>query len=134
MWQRREIENYLSHPEILLAYAEGVEDSNAPLFTYAEGNRRRQIMNLCIEDLVPRLALRDPQDRWWHNVKASDDFLDRLFEMYFKKLNLPNLMRKANYHVLAQFVSKEMVDDEIKEKLDAIVEVAESAQPLQTKK
>ncbi len=65
----------------------------------------------------------------------GDDFLDRLFEMYFKKLNLPlNLMRKANYHVLAQFVSKEMVDDEIKEKLDAIVEVAESAQPLQTKK
>ena len=132
MWRRREIENYLCYPEVLLAYAEGVDEGDVPgpLFAFAERDRRRQVMKACIEDLVPPVALRDRQDRWWQDVKASDDFLDRLFEMYFEQLHLPNLMRKADYHLLARLVTKELIDDEIKEKLDAIVEVAESANPL----
>ncbi|MFQ5614545.1 MAG: AAA family ATPase [Anaerolineae bacterium] len=132
MWQRREIENYLCYPEVLLAYAEGIDEGDVPgpLFAFAERDRRRQVMKACIEDLVPPVALRDRRDQWWQDVKASDDFLDRLFEMYFKQLNLPNLMRKADYHLLARLVTKELIDDEIKEKLDAIVEVAESANPL----
>lgn len=133
MWQRREIENYLCYPEVLLAYAEGIDESNVPgpLFAFAERDRRRQVMESCISDLVPPLALRDRNDRWWQDVKASDEFLDRLSEMYFERLGLPNLMRKADYHILARLVPKEMIDDEIKEKLDAIVSIAESAIPLQ---
>jgi len=131
MWRRREIENYLCYPEVLLAYAEGVGESDvpSPLFAFAERDRRRQIMESCIEDLIPPVALRDRHDRWWQDVKASDEFLDRLFEMYFERLGLPNLMRKADYHVLARLVPEELVDDEVKEKLDTIVEVAESATP-----
>lgn len=133
MWQRREIENYLCYPEVLLAYAEGVDGSETPgpLFAFAERDRRRQVMELCIRDLVLPVALRNRQDRWWRDVKASDEFLDRLFEMYFERLGLPNLMRKADYHVLARLVPKELMDDEISEKLDAIVSVAESATPLE---
>lgn len=133
-WQRREIENYLCQPETLLAYAEGIEnDENlpGPLFAYAERNQRKQIMEECIKDLVPPVALRNRGDRWWYDVKASDDFLDRLFEMYFEKLDSLNLMRKANYHILAQFIPQESIDVEVKEKLDIIVEVARSAKPLQ---
>jgi hypothetical protein len=88
-------------------------------------------METCIQDLVLPVALRDLQDRWWGEVKASDDFLDRLFEMYFERLGLPNLMRKADYHLLARLVPRDVIDEEVREKLDAIVEVAESAQPLQ---
>ncbi|HEC34493.1 MAG TPA: AAA family ATPase [Chloroflexi bacterium] len=132
MWQRREIENYLCYPDVLLAYAEAVKEKETPgpLFALAERERRREMMETCIRDLVPPVALRDPNDRWWKEVKASDDFLDRLFETYFEKLGLPNLMRKADYHLLARLVSREMIDEEVREKLDAIVEVAESARPL----
>ena len=133
MWRRREIENYLCYPEVLLAYAEGIDESDVPgpLFAFAERDRRRQIMESCINDLVPPLALRDRRDRWWQDVKASDEFLDRLFEMYFERLGLPNLMRKADYHILARLVPKDMIADEVEENLDAIVGVAESATPLQ---
>jgi hypothetical protein len=133
MWQRREIENYLCYPEVLLAYAEAVEgaETTGPLFAYAEHERRRGVMETCIQDLVPPVALRNLQDRWWWEVKASDEFLDRLFETYFERLGLPNLMRKSDYHLLARLVPRDMVDEEVRQKLDAIVEVAESAQPLQ---
>jgi len=130
MWKRREIENYICAPEVLLSYAEA-EAAGAtpgPLFADPERERRRSAMDKCIHDLVPPIALRNNDDPWWHDVKASDEFLDRLFERYFKELNLPNLMRKADYHILARLVPREMIDTEIIEKLDAIVKVAESAQ------
>lgn len=131
MWQRRELENYLSNPEVLLAYADALDKSQmaGPLFAHSERERRRGIMNECISDLVPPVALRDPADRWWREEKASDNFLDRLFETYFDRLGLPNLMRKGDYHVLARLVPANLIDDEVKDKLDAISEVAESATP-----
>lgn len=130
MWQRREIENYLCQPQVLLAYAEAVKEEQfgGPLFAFGERDRRRQIMEALIRDLVPPIALRDSNDRWWREVKASDDFLDRVFESYFKDLGLPNLMRKTDYHQLARLVPPELIPDEVKEKLDAIVQVAELAQ------
>lgn len=132
MWERRELENYLCYPEILLTYAEAAVESDTPgpLFTFAERDRRQQVMQSCIEDLVPPVALRDRQDRWWRDVKASDEFLDRLFEMYFERLDLPNLMQKADYHILARLVPEDLIDNEIRDKLDTIVQVAQSAVPL----
>lgn len=133
MWRRREIENYLCLPEVLLAYAAAVEESETagPLFAHFERERRWQVMEACIQDLVLPVALRNLQDRWWWEMKASDEFLDRLFETYFERLGLPNLMQKADYHLLARLVPNELLDEEVGEKLDAIVEVAESAHPLQ---
>jgi energy-coupling factor transporter ATP-binding protein EcfA2 len=128
MWQRREIENYLCYPEVLLSYAEDV-DQAYPLFAYTERGRRKKIMEACIRDIVPPVALRDYRDRWWRDVKASDDFLDRVFELYFAKLELPNLLRKTDYHILAPLVPRTLVDDEIREKLDTILRVAQSAKP-----
>jgi energy-coupling factor transporter ATP-binding protein EcfA2 len=131
MWQRREIENYLCQPETLFAYAEAssYEASGGPLFAIPEIERRRRAMQECIDDFVPGKALRDPADVWWINTKMSDDFLDRLFEEYFEKLNLPNLMRKSDYHVLARFVPKELIATEIYDVLDAIVDVSKQANP-----
>jgi ABC-type uncharacterized transport system ATPase subunit len=121
-WRRREIENYLAMPEALIAYAR--QESQ-------DAKRREQTMQEAIQLLVPPIALSNPSDKWWLDTKMSDDFLDRLFEIYFEKLGLPNLMRKTNYHVLAEFVPKDKIDPEVTEKLDAIVEVAKHARPRQ---
>jgi len=133
MWTRREIENYLCQPETLLAYAEasGREESLGPLFEAAECEKRRKAMQESIEDFVPRAFLHDPSGSWWRDTKASDHFLDPLFAAFFEKLKLPNLMPKTDYHVLARHVPREMIDPEIREVLDAIVEVAEAAHPVQ---
>jgi hypothetical protein len=131
MWERREIENYLCHPETLLAWAEASaeETSPGPLFTPGQAAARGKLMDDCIHELVPPLALRDPDDVWWRNVKASDEFLDRLFEMFFTRLGLPNLMRKTNYHMLASYVAARKIAPEITQKLDLIRQVAQRARP-----
>jgi energy-coupling factor transporter ATP-binding protein EcfA2 len=132
MWMRREIENYLCQPETLLAYAEasGREAALGPLFEAAASEERRNAMKESIEDFVPPAALRDRSDPWWRDTKASDDFLDRLFGAFFEKLRLPNLMPKTDYHVLARYVPRDMIDPEVTEVLDSIREVARAAHPV----
>jgi energy-coupling factor transporter ATP-binding protein EcfA2 len=132
MWRRREVENYFCTPDTLLAYAEEFlsEVSPGPLFESAVRRQRREIMQECIEDFVPRAAQRDLADRWWIDTKASDDFLDRLFETFFRKLSLPNLMNKTDYHVLVRFVPVERIDPEVSEVLDGILATAKRARPV----
>ena len=131
MWRRREIENYLCSQATLLAYSEGSahEAVPGPLFEKAERERRRSMMEECITDFVPPVSLRNPSDPWWSDVKASDDFLDRVFEAFFKRLQLPNLMRKTDYHVLARHVAKPDMAPEVSEVLSAIVQTADQARP-----
>jgi hypothetical protein len=128
-WKRREIENYLCQPETLLAYAESSARGIGPLFEPAERDRRVAAIKECVEDLVPRAAQRDPSDRWWMDTKATDEFLDRVFELFFKKLGLPNLMRKTHYHVLAGHVPVGQVDQEVPQVLDLILATARRARP-----
>ncbi len=130
-WQRREIENYLCMPEALHAWAEDVSDSTTagPLFEPSERARRRQAMQECIEDLVPRAAQRDPAAKWWMTTKISDDFLDPLFAAFFAKLDLPNLMGKASYHNLVRFIPIGRIDPEITLVLDMINNVGAQAKP-----
>ncbi len=131
MWRRRGIENYLCSPETLLAYAAASarESVPGPLFESVETGKWREAMEECIGDFVPRAALRDAGDRWWLDTKASDDFLDRLFEAFFRKLQLPNLMGKTDYHVLARHVPLSQLDPEVRELLNAVVDVAARAKP-----
>lgn len=124
-WRQQELENYLLFPEVLRAYARA--DQPDDLFGMAEADRREAIMEQCLQDLVPPVAYRNRDDRWWSDVKASE-FLDRLFEEYFKRLGLPNVMRKTDYHRLARFVPADLIAPEVREKLDAIVEVATAAE------
>ena len=85
MWRRREIENYLCSRNTLLNYAEFCvkELALGPLFEGGTRERYRAAMQECIEDLVPRAAQRDAGHRWWHDTKASEDFLDPRFEGRF---------------------------------------------------
>ncbi len=127
MWRRREIENYFCMEDVLLAYAR--YDLANDLFGHAESQRREQAMAEAIREVTQALQTLNRPDPWSSDIKASDEFLGPLFKKFFEKLNLPLQLRKAEYHVLASLTPKEKLDPEIKEKLDAIVAVAERAEP-----
>jgi hypothetical protein len=61
---------------------------------------------------------------------VSDDFLDPVFASFFKRLKLPNLLRKTDYHVLARHLRAEDLDPEISAVLDAFEAVALRARPV----
>jgi hypothetical protein len=126
MWRRREIENYLCREDVLLAYARQ-QDAADDLFSRAEAARREDAMKQTIAEIAGALATLGQPSPWSEDIKASDEFLNRLFDRYFEKLGLPNQMRKTNYHVLARLVMPEQIDAEVNEKLDAIVAVARQA-------
>ena len=130
VWRKREIENYLCQPETLLAYAreagDGQKSQSLVNFAYQE------TMQECIEYIVPKMALQNMEDEWWIKTKTSDDFLKRLFEEYSKKLELPNVIRKSGYYILADYVPSHLIDDEISKVLDKIAETAALAKPMES--
>ncbi len=126
MWRRREIENYFTTQDVLLAYAR--HELPDDLFGAAEAQSREKVMAESIAEVAKLLEI-DDKDIWSPDVKASDEVLDRVFRLYFKKLALPLQLRKADYHVLAGLVPKDKLDKEITEKLDALVAVAKAAKP-----
>ncbi len=126
MWRRREIENYFCREEVLLAYAR--HDQPDDLFGRAEIEQRERAMREAIAEVTKYLEI-DELAPWSPDVKASDEVLDRVFRLFFKKLRLPLQLRKSEYHVLAGLVPREKLDGEITEKLDAIVTVARKAKP-----
>ncbi|MGH9899593.1 MAG: AAA family ATPase [Pyrinomonadaceae bacterium] len=128
MWRRREIENYFSMEEVLLAYARhDLPDDD--LFGRAESQTRERAMREAIAEVTEALQTLNKPDPWLPDIKATDDFLDPLFKKFFQKLRLPLQLRKSEYHVLASLVPREALDGEITEKLDAIVAVAAKAKP-----
>jgi ABC-type hemin transport system ATPase subunit len=133
-WERREIENYLCFPDVLIAYAQRLatrtpEVAVAPLFENAQSKRFAKTMEECIRDRIPPAAFRDSDDTWWARTKATDEFLDPLFSAFFKQVGLPNLMRKTDYHELASLLSAERIAPDVVAKLNAIAEVARRATP-----
>ena len=127
MWQRREIENYLCQEDVLVTYAR--HDQPDDLFGRAEATRRGQVMCECIAEVTAALATLSRPSPWSDDIKASDEFLNPVFERFFKKLGLPNLLRKTDYHVLAGLVPKDKLAPEVTAKLDAILAVARKAKP-----
>lgn len=126
MWSQRELENYFCTEDVLLAWAR--HDQPDDLFGRAEADSRREVMQKAIMEVMKLLEI-DDLAPWSPDVKATDEVLDRVFKLFFKKLNLPIIFRKADYHVLAGLVPKDEIDTEITHKLDAIVKVAKKAKP-----
>ena len=120
-WTRRELENYIVTPRVLMASVS--EGTSEDLFGHGEREHRTQIMAELIEQLMPRIAQQNPDDRWWVATKMSDDFLDRLFEMYFAKLEMPNAFRKSDYHKLVTHLQADQISSEVVEKLDTLYAV-----------
>ncbi|RJP20211.1 MAG: AAA family ATPase [Candidatus Omnitrophota bacterium] len=128
MWSKCEIENYLCQKETLLnwAEAEGEKLTGGPLLAQEWIHKMEETISE-IETALQTLG----KEPWSSQIKASDDFLNPLFKSFFKKLKLPNLMEKSDYHVLASYLPKSLIDPEIITALGAIVETAAKANPLQ---
>ncbi len=124
MWSRREIENYLCFPEVLDAYSGELAGETGLGELYG-----LPAMQETYRGLIAPVALKDRGHRWWRDVRASEEFLDPVFAAYFERLGLPNLMRKTDYHRLARLVPVELLDSEVREKLDSIAEIAKRARP-----
>ncbi|MDP6351503.1 MAG: AAA family ATPase [Alphaproteobacteria bacterium] len=127
IWHRREIENYLTSRDVLLAWTKEAASrkTEGPLFSESWEPMMEETIGE-IERANETLGKPSP---WGDEIKVTDDFLDPLFERFFKKLGIPNLMRKTNYHELARFILMEQLDPEISTVLDAIREVAGQARP-----
>jgi energy-coupling factor transporter ATP-binding protein EcfA2 len=129
-WRRREIENYLCYPETLLAYAEQIDGEPGPLFESTLRDRQRGAMQKAMDEVAGALRVLGRPDPFGPEIKASDDFLGPVFQSYFEKLGLRNLMQKTDYHTLAHLVPRARIDPEIGAKLDRIVEIASRAKPV----
>lgn len=124
-WKRREIENYIvCEKEVLINWAQ------------AEAGHRQEDLQLvstmeeAIDEIEKARATLGESSPWSPDTKVSDDFLDRLFNNFFNKLGLENLMRKTNYHTLVQYVPADQIDPEVSEVLDGILEIANQAKPM----
>ena len=129
VWQKREIENCLCKPGALKAFIEAsvkLEWREYSLLGAAPLKKHLEAMEMSISEIQTALETLGKEKAWSDNLKASDDFLTPLFRAFYKKLDLSNLMDKSNFHKLAEFVPNEELDPEIAEKLDQIVEVADS--------
>lgn len=129
-WKRREIENYLCTRETLHAYARASasEAEPMPLFAKSAIDTRLKAMAESVTEIEQAFMKLDKGSPWDADVKVSDDFLGPLFSTYFKKLHLPNLMKKQSFYVLAAYVPEHEIDPEIGEKLDEIARVANAVE------
>ena len=125
-WRRREIENYLCQEVTLLNWAEAKGRAQyGDLFAASW----RDAMEKAIAEIRSALADLGKPDPWSPDLKASDEFLDPLFKKFYQSVRLPNLMQKTDYHTLAPHAPPDELDAEVREKLDAIADVAGKAQP-----
>ena len=128
-WDQREIENYIiSSKQVLIDRARDEAAEHAGGILSSEDCV--SIMEERITEIEKARETLGQESPWSPNTKVSTDFLDPLFASFFKKLELPNLMQKTNYHTLVRYVKSDQIDPEVVDVLDAILEVANRAKPL----
>ena len=126
MWERREIENYFCRKDVLIQWAKVGEEEQSIGPTFGDW---APTMEKTISEVENALQILGKGSPWAKDTKVSDDFLNSLFEAFFKKLGLDNLMQKTNYHTLVQYVSSDAIDPEVSNVLDGILKVANQAVP-----
>ena len=132
IWRRREIESYVCTRGALESWAAGeaVADAPGPLFAGPEAERRVDAMREAIDEIASALERLGRGAPWDPDTKVSDDFLPPVFRAYSKKLGLPeDLVFKKSFYELAEHAPPAELDPEVREKLDAIAEVAANAAP-----
>lgn len=126
MWQKREIENYFCNEAVLLAYAGSTEPND--LFALAEQGKRVEAMRGAIQDVISGLETFGKPGPWSDATKASDDVLEPVFRSFSKRMGLPLVERKRDFHKLVRLMAPASVDPEIREKLDLIHTIAMTTQ------
>lgn len=124
-WSRNEFENYLCQREVLLAWATDAAGRYGGGELFASS--WQQEMENAIAEIESALITLGAPSPWSADIKVTDQFLDPLFQKFFKNMKLPNLMRKTDYHELARYVAPKNVDAEIVSVLDVIERVERSS-------
>lgn len=118
-WSKRELENFLSIPEILERWALSKGEVN--LF------QNYQVwMSESIKENTTPSYLKDRNHRWWSDNKMSDDYLPLIFDDFHKRAGIPNTITKGRFYELVEFFKPEEIDPEIIEKLDIVFELLNS--------
>ena len=125
-WKCREIENYIvANRKVLITWSGSESEQHVSgIMSTSECQTLMERIITEIEDARETLGQPSP---WSANTKVSTDFLDPLFDSFFNKLELPNLMQKSNYHTLVKYVQADQIDPEVTDVLDGILEVANKA-------
>ena len=118
-WQRRELENYFARPALLLKHAKLLDIEHSNYTSVQLGNVMQQVIT---DNTIPKY-FRDLNDEWWNTAKLSDEWLDKIFPEFYKKLNIPQDFFKRDYYQLISLLEKSEIPEEISEKLDIIYEV-----------
>lgn len=126
MWRRREIESYLCQREVLLEFA---ADAGRKYVGALFSAVWREAMDNSITEVGHALSTLGEPSPWGPDIKVSENFLNPVFKRFYEKLQLPNQMTKTNYHRLTPYIAPEAINTEVREKLDAIVQVSEQAIP-----
>lgn len=128
MWSRREIENYLVTPASLRTFF--VQDLRQDdLIEQAERAHRLETLDSALVQLIEALRLTTEHDPWGPDIKVTDEFLDRLFKLYYERLGTPQQIFKRDYHGLADAIPVDEIDPEVVSVLDALLAVARKAAP-----
>ena len=131
MWRCREIENLLINRESLRAFALSDLTLEDDLIEHAERMHRIELLDTCISELENALRLTSRPDPWGPDIKATDDFLDPLFKLYYERLGTPQRTFKRDYHGLADAVPLESLSPQVVEVLDTVLAVSIRAKPVQ---
>ena len=81
-------------------------------------------MRETVSDYTLPVYLKNRDDAWWSDAKLSDDWLDKIFPVFYDRLgiNVGKNFKQAYYQLITLMEPKE-IPDEIREKLDALYEV-----------
>jgi hypothetical protein len=127
MWRRREIENYLMVPDVILRFCRNElmrfhglgEHENAPhLFVESGLEAAKAILKKKLPPEVFDNPLEDTP--FLLTMKMSEAILDPFFKEFHEHINEYNVMPKNKLYRLAAIMNKEEIHPEVIEKLNAI--------------
>jgi len=136
MWQRREIENYLLVPEVILRFCrreilrisglvEGGSVGQGPLWSEAlQANLDANAGRLLARMLLPEVFEQPLNDTpFLLGIKGSDVVLEPFFRQFYTAFREYNMMPKHNFYRLASLMKQTEMHPEIREKLNVIASI-----------
>lgn len=126
MWKKCEIENYLCNRNAIISYVtEGLDRGS--LFDSPEIPKREETIKKEIAELEKASQTLNRPEPFSDAIKASDDFLVPLFKNFTASLSKPTSMalQKKDFYKLVEHIPLEEIDEEVKEALDKIANVAQ---------
>ena len=128
-WRRRGSENYCCTRSTLETYArrEALSEAAGPLFAPNQVSQRLAAMHSAIEATQAVMDESGQGKPWAPDADVRSEFLPLLFRAYRENLGIADAEPMLAVGDLVDVVPDEEIDPEIREKLDAIVEIAKGA-------